>query len=89
MPTHPVLANPAALLTCTLLVVTVGYILGCWAFPFTNCPTCGGDGKHRSPAGRRFRLCRRCDGTGRRLRTGRALWNRLHQRDRHGRDGRP
>ena len=89
MPTHHAAANPTTLLILALLAVTACYTLGCWWFPFTACRTCHGDGKHRSPNGRKFRLCRRCDGTGRRLRTGRALWNLLHQHDRHGRDGRP
>lgn len=89
MSTHHVVANPASLLILAALVVTACYILGCWVFPFTDCPACDGNGKHRSPGGRTWRLCRRCEGTGHRLRLGRALWNRLHQHDRHGRDGRP
>jgi hypothetical protein len=86
---HHATANPTALLIVAILAVTFCYVLGCAIFPFTDCGACGGDGKLRSPSGRKFRLCRRCDGTGRRLRVGRLLWNRLHQRDGHGRDGRP
>jgi hypothetical protein len=59
------------------LLVTLCYAVGCWIWPFANCPRCHGTGKRRSPSGRAFRLCRRCDGTGRRLRVGRWIYNQL------------
>jgi hypothetical protein len=62
-----------------LIVWLAGYGIACWIWPFANCPRCHGTGKRRSPSGRAFRLCRRCDATGRRLRLGRRLWN-WHQR---------
>jgi hypothetical protein len=63
------------------LMVTVGYFLGCWLWPFGACRRCKGTGKRRSPFGRAFRLCHRCDGTGRTLRIGRHIIN--HFRDLH------
>lgn len=71
------------LLLMILSGVTVSYAVGCWLWPFTRCPRCGGDGKRRSPfsKGKTFGLCRRCDGTGRRLRWGRRFANKL--RDLH------
>lgn len=54
-----------------------GYSAACWIWPFTNCRKCHGDGKLRSPSGRNWRRCKRCRGTGRRLRTGRQLLNHV------------
>jgi hypothetical protein len=62
-----------------LIVVTVGYLFGCWIWPFGACGRCKGTGKRRSPFGRAFGLCRRCDGTGRTLRIGRRILNALRQ----------
>jgi hypothetical protein len=62
------------------LVWAAGYAVACWIWPFANCPRCKGTGKLRSPTGKRFRLCRRCDHTGRRLRTGRRVYNFLRAR---------
>ena len=69
-----------------LLGVTVCYALGCWLWPFTSCHRCGGDGKRRSPfgGGKTFGLCRRCDGTGRRVRIGRRIWNWINSEYRRG-----
>ncbi|WP_433302278.1 hypothetical protein ACQP2F_08595 [Actinoplanes sp. CA-030573] len=60
-----------------LIIVTLGYALACWVWPFKSCRKCDGTGKKRSPSRRAFRLCRRCAGTGRRLRAGRWIYNRL------------
>jgi hypothetical protein len=62
-------------------VLTLGYLFGCWLWPFAACRRCHGSGKRRSPFGRSFALCRRCDGDGRRLRIGRRVINSL--RDLH------
>lgn len=60
------------------------YTVACWLFPWANCRRCGGDGKLRNPLARHtFRLCARCDGTGRRVRIGRRIFEYLrseHQR---------
>ena len=51
------------------------YLLMCAAFPFGHCRRCKGAGKLYSPFSRRvFRLCPRCDGTGRRVRIGRRIY---------------
>ena len=48
------------LLLLTGLAVAVPYALACWLAPFGACARCHG----------RDRLCRACDGTGRRVRAG-------------------
>ncbi|GAA1821603.1 hypothetical protein GCM10009682_47270 [Luedemannella flava] len=82
MPLHAATATPSAtgagLILLTLIVITLGYALACWLWPFTNCRRCHGTGKrHARFGGRAFGLCRRCDGTGRRLRPGRLVINYL------------
>jgi hypothetical protein len=69
--------TPAITLIIPILLVTFGYGLACWIWPFTHCPRCHGAGRQLSPSGRAFRLCRRCSGTGRRLRLGRRIYNRF------------
>jgi len=54
-----------------------GYVIACAVWPFAACRRCEGAGKLKSPTGRAFRLCRRCKATGRRIRTGRRLFNWL------------
>lgn len=63
---------PAALV---VVLIVVGYAVTCWLWPYTACGRCGGSGKARSPSGKAFRDCRRCRGSGRRVRLGRRLWN--------------
>jgi hypothetical protein len=80
--------NPSAhlaSLTCLILpLITVGYLLSCWAWPFGHCRRCHGTGRLRALWGRSFRLCPRCDGTGRRLRIGRHLINHIRREYRKG-----
>ena len=57
---------PAAI--AVLLMVTAGYFAKCWLFPFTTC-------RHLSARGSWH--CRRCEGTGRRVRAGRRLINHV------------
>jgi len=61
-------AVPVALALCGLLALTAGYLLLCAASPYTQCSCAGGP---------RRRLCRRCRGTGHRLRPGRRLINHM------------
>ena len=77
-------STAASLLCLTLVIVTVGYLLTCAAWPFGPCRRCSGTGRRRAPLGRYFRLCHRCDGTGRRIRLGRHLWNYLARIHREG-----
>lgn len=53
------------------------YAFAAWVWPFTACRKCHGGGKLRSPSGRNWRRCKRCGGTGRRLRLGRKIVNHL------------
>lgn len=55
------------------LVVAAGYAASCVLWPFAGCWHCDGTGQHRSPTGRAWRPCRRCRGTGARVRAGRQL----------------
>ncbi|HEX5740315.1 MAG TPA: hypothetical protein VFY17_02035 [Pilimelia sp.] len=47
------------------------------ATPFGRCRTCHGTGRKRSPFARAGRECRRCAGTGLRLRVGRHAINHI------------
>jgi len=68
------LAGLIAVAVVALVIVTAGYLTRCWLFPFTAC--------RHADAGRAWR-CRRCEGTGRRLRAGRRLINHLRAARRH------
>jgi len=50
------------------------YAIACFVWPFTDCGKCGGRGAFRSPSGKAFRRCRRCKGSGYKVRFGRRLW---------------
>lgn len=74
-----------ASLACLVLpFLTLGYLLACAAWPFKNCPRCGGTGRLASPSGRAWRRCRRCKGNGARIRFGRHLWNLIRRTSRAG-----
>jgi hypothetical protein len=58
------------------------YFISCRFWPITACSRCGGAGKLYGPSavitGRRvFKTCKRCAGTGGRLRIGRRVMNGL------------
>ncbi len=59
----------AALLLLAGLAAAVPYALACWLAPFGACARCRD----------RERLCRFCDGTGRRVRLGRRAWTYLRR----------
>ncbi|GAB3226527.1 hypothetical protein GCM10027447_16790 [Glycomyces halotolerans] len=59
------------------------YVFRCWAFPFAPCWWCRGDGIRGGT------FCRRCDGTGRRVRLGRRAFDRARAEYRRGTDHRP
>lgn len=71
------LATLAIILTPILTAATLGYSLACWVKPFRACTRCDGMGRIRGKLTRRPRPCRRCRGTGLRLRIGRRIHNRL------------
>ena len=68
--------NPHLLILLAVLVWAIGYALACAIWPFGSCARCRGDGKLRSPSGKAWRRCKRCKGTGARLRIGRRVLNR-------------
>jgi hypothetical protein len=68
-------AGLIAVAVLALVIVTAGYLATCWLFPFTTC-------RHHNP--RSSWRCRRCEGTGHRLRTGRRLLNHLRAAHRAG-----
>lgn len=59
----------------TVVIVAV-YAISCWWWPFTTCWKCEGVGsKFARRDGKVWRDCRRCKGSGKRLRVGRLVWN--------------
>lgn len=87
--------TPNALVSLLVLALPTGYALLCWLSPFAACRFCDGTGNHISwwerrqartnpnhkPKRRIRKPCRRCKGTGARLRIGRRIHNagrRLH-----------
>ena len=64
----------------TALALAALYAAACLLWPYTACTKCDGAGRIRSPGGKAFRRCRRCQGTGERERWGHRLTRR---RDTH------
>ncbi|MFU8855039.1 hypothetical protein ACNAW0_29350 [Micromonospora sp. SL1-18] len=60
-----------------LAAITLGYLALCVVAPFGRCRTCHGTGRKRSLLARAGRECRRCAGTGLRLRVGRHAINHI------------
>lgn len=72
------------MLAASILVVTAatGYAALCWLKPFGTCMRCKGEAERTTVFGR-LKPCRRCRGTGMRVRVGRRAythWARLHER---------
>jgi hypothetical protein len=65
------IAVPAALLAAAV------YLKICAHWPYLPCRTCNGTAKRPNLFGQGFRLCGTCDATGRRVRLGRRLYERL------------
>lgn len=59
--------------------VILGYALLCWGLPFGRCFRCKKTGTRPRLITRRLTTCRRCKGSGLRLRYGRAAFNYLAQ----------
>jgi hypothetical protein len=78
-------AQTAGQVATVALIVTIAlglYLLGCLIWPFGKCRRCKGAGKFKSPFGRAYRYCGRCQGSGLRIRIGRHVIN--HIRAVHG-----
>jgi hypothetical protein len=73
----PISATAAVILTW--LIITLGYLIGCWVHPFKPCRHCAGTCYRPGWFTRHERTCRRCRGEGRHLRFGRRLINRLRE----------
>lgn len=56
-----------ALAVLAALAAATVYAAACWLAPFGSCLRCGNDPARRGD-------CRRCEGTGRRVRVGRRLY---------------
>jgi hypothetical protein len=62
------------------LIVTVSiafYLLTCLVWPFGKCLRCKGAGKFKSPIGKAYRHCGKCQGSGLRVRIGRHVINHI------------
>ncbi|MEU0564099.1 hypothetical protein ABZ297_01715 [Nonomuraea sp. NPDC005983] len=65
-----------AITTATLVAfVTFRYAVACWIHPFGTCRKCHGKRHLPNRIGRGTHECRRCQGTGLRLRWGRYAYN--------------
>jgi hypothetical protein len=62
------------------VVAGLVYAVQCAIWPFAACGKCEGQGKFLSPSGKAWRRCRRCKGSGERVRIGRRLWTWLAAR---------
>ena len=62
------------------LIVTIAvafYLFTCLVWPFGKCRRCKGLGKLKSPFGKAYRHCGKCDGSGLRVRLGRHVINHI------------
>lgn len=72
--------HTAGQVATVLLVVTIAvgfYLLSCLIWPFGKCRRCKGAGKFKSPFGKAYRHCGKCDGSGLRVRVGRHVVNHI------------
>lgn len=65
----------ALVLALAGLALAGAYAAVCRFWPYVPCRRCHGAGKLRSPSGRAWRVCPRCNRSGERLRIGRRLFN--------------
>jgi DnaJ-class molecular chaperone len=79
------LATLASLAGLALAVITGGYALACTVAPWGRCRKCHGIGRKTTRSSKVARAwCRRCDGTGLRVRVGRRLWTWINHEYRDG-----
>lgn len=77
--------SSSAIVAGTLLVLAAAYYVECAVFPWGKCSRCkDSPGRLMSPDGKHWRACRRCKGTGKRLRVGRRVWNFVQRRRQAG-----
>jgi len=72
--------HTAGQVATVLLIVTVAvafYLFTCLVWPFGKCRRCKGVGKFKSPFGRAYRHCGKCQGSGLRVRLGRHVINHM------------
>jgi hypothetical protein len=62
--------TPEVALPLLVLAVVGWYATVCRWWPYSRCWSCSGTGKSASPSGRHWRPCRRCGGSGTRVRLG-------------------
>jgi hypothetical protein len=79
------LTTVASVAALALVVVTAGYAVACAVVPWGRCRKCHGIGRKTTRSGKVTRAwCRRCNGTGLRVRVGRRLWTWINREYREG-----
>ncbi|WP_246835432.1 hypothetical protein, partial [Micromonospora sp. MH33] len=68
----------------TILGYAAFYLIKCYAVPFGPCRRCKGKGERRGLILRLKRECSRCGGTGKRVRVGRRVIERVRDEYRAG-----
>jgi DnaJ-class molecular chaperone len=77
--------NPALVLASLILAIAGGCALLCASAPWTRCSKCSGAGRKPGHTGKLLRSpCRRCDGSGIRIRIGRRVFTWIDREYRHG-----
>jgi DnaJ-class molecular chaperone len=75
----------ASLAAPAVVVVTAGYVVACTVAPWGHCRKCHGLGRKTNRSGKVTRAwCRRCNGTGLRVRVGRRIWTWINREYREG-----
>jgi hypothetical protein len=67
--------HPWRLIIGAAVIALLAYALACAVTPFAQCRRCDGNGKYRKAYGRAWHPCKRCKGSGHRLRWGRHVTN--------------
>lgn len=74
----------SALASLLILGYAAYYLIKCYAVPFGPCRRCKGKGERRGRILRLTRECHRCAGTGKRVRVGRRVIERVRDEYRSG-----
>jgi DnaJ-class molecular chaperone len=61
------------------IVVAVSYYVSLRIWPMSNCSRCQGSGRNAGSTAKRYGRCKKCGGTGRRLRPGARMPNQGDQ----------